>query len=221
MAKVYAVAATHRPDLDKMNDSIRLLGLPKGRVVVVSNGVDRPRAEEIPEATVVDYADLEYNMPHWWNVGLDEVSRRADGEPYEVFVFNADTGADHDVVVRLAEVLRENDLAATGPDRFNSIPAGQVIENHDLSPMNNMNHRMTGYAFVLRGELELRADPQFRHWYIDDDLEWQARHAGGVGMVGGLTVRHPYGGNPLTPVLAQWAVEDRERFQAKWGSYPH
>lgn len=220
MARTYAVAACHRPDILKMNSTLDMLGFRKEHVVIVANGENPPTQEEIPSATVIQYPTLEYCMPNWWNMGLDYVQDIA-GPVHNVFIFNADTYADYSTVTVLGTVLRDKDLAAVGPDRFNTLPRGFVLQNDRLEPEYNQAYRMTGYAFVLRGELGLRADPKFRHWYLDDDLEWQARANGGVGMVGGLTVGHPPAGNPLSPTLQQWAAEDREKFKVKWGNYPH
>lgn len=196
------------------------MGLGK-KIVVVSNGEDPPTPDEIPEARVLIDRDPVYNMPRWWNMGLDYVAEQNRGKNYEVFIFGSDTMAHHDTVIRLAEVLRESDLAATCPDRYGILPDNYIHFEDRLETIRDMNYRMTGYAFVLRGELEMRADPQFRSWYIDDDLEWQARERGGTGMVGGLRVGHPLTGSPLSPMLQQWATEDREKFKTKWGAYPH
>lgn len=221
MVNIWAVACTYRPDIEAMNRTVALMGLPKENIVVVGNGEDPPTAEEIPGATVLTDREPVYNMPRWWNKGLNHVSTRNQNKNYEVFIFGSDTMAENRVVVRLAEVLRERNLAATCPDRYGVIPAGEVVFEDRLERIRDMRYRMTGYAFVLRGELELRADPKFRSWYIDDDLEWQARERGGTGMVGGLRVGHPLNGSPLSPMLQRWAAEDREKFRAKWGDYPH
>ena len=168
MTNIWAVAATHRPDIDKMNRTLGLLKLPKSRVVVVANGENPPTKTEISDATLLTYKDPVYNMPNWWNMGLEWISKRTKGKPYEVFVFGSDTMVSNAAVVKLAETLREYDLAATSPDRWNTLPEGHVHVETRLEPQPNMAVRMTGYAFVLKGELELRADPKFRSWYIDE-----------------------------------------------------
>jgi hypothetical protein len=220
MVNVWAVACTYRPDIEAMNRTIEMMGLGK-RIIVVANGENPPTQEEIPDAVVLTDREPVYNMPRWWNKGLDYVSDQNLGKEYEVFIFGSDTMASNHTVIRLAEVLRERNLAATCPDRYGVLPPGHVWYEDRLETIRDMRFRMTGYAFVLRGELELRADPQFRSWYIDDDLEWQARGKGGTGMVGGLRVGHPLEGSPLSPMLQQWAAEDREKFKVKWGAYPH
>ena len=65
----------------------------------------------------------------------------------------------------------------------------------------------------------LACDPQFRWWYTEDDLEMQARQIGPVGLVGACPVEHRTS-HGLDPLRARWAVEDRERFVAKWGCEP-
>lgn len=218
---LYAVACTYRKDIDNMNKTLEMMNLPRNRVFVVANGENPPTSKDIPKATVLQYPTDEFNMANWWNMGLDHVHRKAKGKPYEVFVFESSTFATQDVVVKLAQTLREYDLAAVSPDRWGYLPAGYVHVEKKLEPLTDMSYRMTGYAFVLKGELGLRADPKFRNWYPDDDLEWQARQAGGVGMVGQVRVGHPHIGSDLTPMLQQFADEDREKFKEKWGCYPH
>lgn len=80
-------------------------------------------------------------------------------------------------------------------------------------------HRMIGYAFVVDGQANLRADERFRWWYGDDDLEWQARAAGGTVRVGGVTVEHLYS-NASTyenPTLVAQTEVDAQSFIAKRG----
>jgi hypothetical protein len=204
-----------------MNKTLEMMNLPKSRVFVVANGDDPPIGKDIPKATVVQYPDSEFNMAKWWNMGLEYASKKARKKPYEVFVFESSTFASIDTVIKLAMALREHDLAATSPDRWGTVPEGHVHIEDRLQPLTDMAYRMTGYAFMLKGELELRADPKFRNWYPDDDLEWQAREAGGVGMVGQVKVGHPKYGSPLSPMLQRFADEDREKFKAKWGHYPY
>ena len=77
---------------------------------------------------------------------------------------------------------------------------------------------MTGYAFMLRGEDGIRADPQFVWWYGDDDIERQGRARGNVVCVGGVNVRHlePNAATATDPELQVTAMRDWERFLAKW-----
>lgn len=214
-----ALAACHRPDIPKMNQALAHMGFSKYRVVVVANGRESPTQEEIPNAIVIEYPTYEYCMPNWWNWGLSFISDGLAIGNHEIFIFNADTFAHGSDVLQLSQALRDHDLAATGPDQSDRVQ-GSIHKETRAEPF-DLGYRLPGYAFVLKGELGLRADPRFRHWYIDDDLEWQARLAGGTGLVPGVKVQHPANGNPLSPMLQQFAAEDREKFKIKWGVYPH
>ncbi|WP_018502970.1 glycosyltransferase family 2 protein [Parafrankia discariae] len=213
---LWAMACCHRPDIPQMAATLAHMGMPADRVVIVANGPHPPAAADFPSARVVHYRSPGYNMSRWWNTGFDTIAELDPG-PREIFVFNADTTADLDTVTRLATALREHDLTAAGPDQHGQFPNGEVFINRQPAPI-DLYRRLPGYAFVIAGEHDLRCDPQFRHWWLDDDLEWQARSRRGTGIVGGTRVAHPPNGNPLSPTLTRWADEDRKKFLKKWGA---
>jgi hypothetical protein len=190
---------------------------------MVANGDDPPTAEEVPAATVITYPNDGFSLTNWWNAGIDWVYERAKGE-FEVFVFNADCYTDLESLKNLSKALRQYNLAVVCPDQGGVLQPSQVHIETRLIPVANKNLRLWGCAFMLRGDLRFRCDPAFRFYYNDDDIEWQGRQAGGVGIVGGVQMDHPLAGNlsrTMTPELHRFAAEDREKFKAKWGSYPH
>lgn len=220
---IYATVACHRGDLDKLQRSTASLGLPKDQIIVVANGDNPPTAEEVPAATVITYPDKGFSLTNWWNAGIDWIYERAEGS-FEVFVFNADCYTDLETLNSLSDALRRQDLAIVSPDQGSAVRPGKIHVETRLIPIANKNLRLWGCAFMLKGELKLRCDPAFRFYYNDDDIEWQGRQAGGVGIVGGTQVDHPYAGNlsrTMSPQLHQFAAEDREKFKIKWGNYPH
>ena len=89
-------------------------------------------------------------------------------------------------------------------------------------PDGDIMNRMPGWAFVLNPDSGVRPDPAMAWWWLDTDMEWQARAAGGMVMVGGFPVHniHP---NEYT-YSRDWAGErigrDRIAFEAKWGHVP-
>ena len=218
MSGVWAVTACYRPDIGVLRETLRVMGLPADRVVVVANNDDPPRQEEIPEATVIPAATAELNLARWWNEGMDYVACRDRGE-HDLLVFDADSAVPAAGITRLSEVLREHGLGAACPDRLGTLPAGSVHTERQIGPV-PWEVRMTGWCFMLRGEAGLRADPQFRFWYADDDMECQARLAGGTGMAGGVRGGHPEASRPLTPYQRECADTDAGRFSAKWGFSP-
>lgn len=81
--------------------------------------------------------------------------------------------------------------------------------------------RMTGWAFVLRGEKGLRADERIRWWAGDDDLAWRAAAAGGMAMTDRVPVPdNLYPNGSFTPQLHEQAARDMEHFVEKWGQRP-
>lgn len=158
---------------------------------------------------VLDYFEDPPNISTMWNTGLTHA--------YEM-------GADTVAVL--------NDDAIVYPGWYDKIEKAMVTAGAvaGWSAGEHAGHllydkaeptllRMTGYAFILDAEAGLLADPQFRWWYGDNDLEWRAREAGGVVHVGGsIEHRHPNG--TTVGVLAEIAGQDAGRFRAKWGVLP-
>lgn len=223
MVNVWALIATK-------NRAAELAGLlsdladPGGRAVVVDNG-SMPPVEQYAGRTRVIRSVLRIpmdppNLSALWNAGLDEVDRLAR-RPYEVAVLNDDLRVPQGTLEALAEALRLHDAAAAFPDVHGGLKPGQVDWLREARP-HNLFHRMTGYCFLLKGELGLRLDERFLWWAGDDDLEWRAATMGGVLRVGGLTVEHlhPNGSTNSNPVLSAQAHLDLEAFSRKWGCMP-
>ena len=184
------------------------LGLPPERVIVVDNGSAVPAREALGgRARVVEHPIR--NISELWNVGLDLVATECRG-PHNVAVLNNDLDVAPGFLARLATALRVRpDRLIAYPDFERRLPPGVC----------DAGGRMCGYAFMLRGEVALRADPRFVWWYGDDDLERQGRARGKVVCVGGATVRHlmPNAATVADPELQAVAAEDQQRFVTKWG----
>ena len=80
--------------------------------------------------------------------------------------------------------------------------------------------RLTGWAFVLRGEAGLRLDERFRWWCGEDDVSMRARRAGGLVHVGGYPVPNTGANSSTVGVLAEQAAKDMQTFVDKWGVRP-
>jgi len=84
----------------------------------------------------------------------------------------------------------------------------------------NITTRMCPWAFVVRGELGLRADESMRWWWGDTDFEWQAIRAGGVLMLPGDAPLNTLANSTTHGALAEQAGRDGETFALKWGRRP-
>jgi GT2 family glycosyltransferase len=183
------------------------LGLPPERVVVVDNASTVPAREVFAGmARVIEHP--ERNMSSLWNAGLAAVAAAQTG-PYNVALLNNDLNVPPGFLVGLANGLRVRpDHLIAYPDHERRLPAGTC------DPIG----RMSGFAFMVRGELGLRADPQFVWWYGDNDLEQRARQAGKVVCVGGLHLEHleHNAATEANPELLAITVQDQARYEAKW-----
>jgi tetratricopeptide (TPR) repeat protein len=183
------------------------LGRPPERVIVIDNGSSVPAREALAGLARVTDAPPS-SLSALWNLGLDLVAAECR-RPHNVAVLNNDLEVPPNFLTGLVAGLRAR------PDHFITYPDA---EEHLTPGICDPTGRMTGFAFMLRGEAGLRADPQFAWWYGDDDLEWQARQRGKVVRVGGVHVRHltPNQRTSQRPDLQAMAAEDLERFLAKW-----
>jgi hypothetical protein len=186
------------------------LGLPAERVVVVDGGSRIPAKEALSGlADVVECA--QGGVAELWNAGLDRVASLSNGI-YNVAILANTIVVDPGFLSGLAAGLRgSRDRVIAYPDWERRLPAG------DCDP----EGPMSGFAFMLRGEDGLRADPQFVQSWASVDLERWARLEGEVVCVGGVHAndRAPVPSETSDPGAAQ-SDEDRQRFEAKWGTTP-
>jgi hypothetical protein len=115
--------------------------------------------------------------------------------------------------------MRSTTAVLAYPDQFGG--TRQIL--HTQAGPVDMRTRITGYAYLLRGEAGLRLDESMAWWYSDDDLDWRAREQGGALLVPGHPVEHraPNGSMYERPELHDQAVRDRTTFITKWGKAPH
>lgn len=94
---------------------------------------------------------------------------------------------------------------------------------HTAAEPVDLRQRITGYAFMLRGEHGQRFDEDLAWWYGDDSADWAAREQGGALLVPGIPVEHrcPNVSTVERPELAEQAGRDRQTFITKWGKAPH
>lgn len=203
------------------------------RVVIVDNGSDpaiHPTSWGIMEwweSGKLGALRLEEDPPNisrLWNAGLDIVEQairdaQEDDEGWDVAVLNSDVRVPAQWFSRLSEAMRSTTAVLAYPDQF----GGTQRILHKVAEPVNLRQRITGYAYMLRGEAGLRLDESMAWWYSDDDLDWTARKRGGALLVPGLGVEHrdPNGSTNARRELQEQAGRDRQTFRNKWGKTPH
>lgn len=210
----WVLTPCHQPRLDDLRASLKALGHPVDRTVVVTT-LPEPIHPEAVQATVLVSPEPGVNISRWWNLGLDWIAKREAG-PYEVLCMESDVRISLETLHVLRRELRANRLGMVGADWMEAVHGQDVEIRRELAP-EPMEHRVPGVCMLVAGELGLRFDEQFRWWYADDDFEWQHRKASGTGLVRGQMIGHGPG-RPLTGERAEYAAEDVVRFQNKWGS---
>lgn len=163
------------------------------------------------------------NISRLWNIGLALAQYAAvgmaDAEEWDIVVLNSDVVVPPGWVDGLSAAMRATPAVLAYPDQCGG---GEQILHTRAEPV-PLTQRITGYAYMLRGEAWLRLDESMAWWYSDDDLDWTARERGGALLVPGLAVEHrdPNGSTNARPELQAQAARDRETFIAKWGRAPH
>lgn len=174
-----------------------------GRVGVVSLPIDPP------------------NISTLWNVGIslaDAQAHRAGAAQWDIAVLNSDTVIPTGWMGHLSTAMRSTTAVLAYPDQHGGT---QQILHTRAAPI-DLRQRITGYAYLLRGETGMRLDENLAWWYGDDDLDWRAREQGGALLVPGIPVEHrcPNGSMYERPELQEQAGRDRATFEAKWGRTP-
>lgn len=161
------------------------------------------------------------NISTLWNIGLaltDAAAHRIGAKAWDIAVFNSDVTVPAGWVETLSAAMRSTTAVLAYPDQHGG--TRQIL--HTKAEPIDLRQRITGYAYLLRGETGLRLDEELAWWYGDDDLDWTARKHGGALLVPGIPVEHrcPNGSMYERPELQAQAGRDRETFAAKWGRTP-
>lgn len=216
----YALITTHnRPD-----ELARLVQCLQGQtdyITIVDNASDPPVDEKIFDEFTHVLRDEQQppNLYKLWNKGLTDIKRHChftSTNAWDVAVFNDDTIIPQGWWDAVSEVMRLGTYAAASGDTL-----GVVREVTALTlPDGNITHRMCPWAFMMRGELGIRADERYGWWWGDTDLDWQLRQRGGLALVPGMLTQNTLANSTTVGALAAQAGRDGESFALKWGACP-
>lgn len=174
----------------------------------------------LPEVGNVVYGvrpEEERNISRWWNYGIDWAKRVAlshDAKQWEVAILNDDAIVPDNWFELLAGRMRQMNVAAAsmGPVRLPIL--------HTRPGTTALDKRMAGFAFVLAGELGVRADETLQWWCGDNDIDMQSRLKGGTVILPDTGVKHLFPDQSTTGELAARTAIDMQRFVDKWGFRP-
>jgi hypothetical protein len=208
---------------DMLADCINSVVDQVDRVIVIDNLSDPP-IDPDPWHGKVGVVAIPLDPPNistLWNVGLalaDAQAHQHQADRWDIAVLNSDVTVPPGWIDGLSTAMRSGPAALAYPDQHGG--RRQIL--HTKAEPVDLRTRITGYAYMLRGEAGLRIDESMAWWFSDDSVDWEAREKGGALLVPGLAVEHrcPNGSMYERPELRQQAARDRETFHRKWGRTP-
>jgi hypothetical protein len=166
----------------------------------------------MPAHGAVKYDLGSVNISRWWNVGLD-TARTAfpiDMDPrtkWDVAILNDDVIVPEGWFDAVSSTMRTMQVAAGCSGGQGPMPVLQTVPG----PV-GLQNRLQGFAFILAGELGLRANEDIRWHFSDDYIDYESRKLGGMVMVPGYHVRHLYPDQQVSPAMAIMCAEDAQKF---------
>jgi hypothetical protein len=244
----FAVIITHnRPEL--LRRCVDAIAPQVDTVLVIDNASDPPvmpsdyHADSLTFGKVLqlDVPTQPPNLPALWNLGLGVVAnirmatenqQQADLLRGTAAIRTQDSGSAHVAFLCDDAIAPAGwfDAVTTAMDRTGAAAGCSDPFGHLHEPIlktqqdSDLLHRMVGWAFVLDADRGIEPDETMHWWWCDTDIDWQARAAGGMVMVGhpSLVVPNERPNEFLMqkPELAEQAGRDGETFAAKWGGRP-
>lgn len=168
--------------------------------------------------TLADPGDI--NISRWWNVGLEAAQRhvkhQASPSPkWDVAIINDDVIVPEGWFDAVSGAMRQMGVAAACSGGTGGMP---VLNTQPVAVP--LHTRMQGFAFIVAGELGLRANEALRWYFTDDYMDWESRKLGGVVMIPGMHVEHLYPNGQLTPELLAQTAADAQTFVDIYGRRP-
>lgn len=224
MSGVYRAAVIPTRDRhDMLADCINSVVDQVDRVIIIDNLSSPPIDPEAwhGKVGVVTVPIDPPNISTLWNVGIalaDAQAHAVQADRWDIAVLNSDVTVPAGWVETLSTAMRSTSAVLAYPDQHGG--TRQIL--HTKAEPIDLRQRITGFAFMMRGETGQRFDEDLAWWFGDDSADWWAREHGGALLVPGIPVEHrcPNGSMYERPELQQQAGRDRETFQAKWGRTP-
>jgi glycosyltransferase involved in cell wall biosynthesis len=212
----YAIIPTrNRPNI--LEQCVRAIGPQVDLIYIINNGDDALSGVDVADwggvnAMVRDFEMQPPNLSLIWNLGLDHCAEDVRHTEWDVAILNDDA-----IVPEGWFDAVSNGMRAVSGAAGCSGPTGAV---HTVPGPVPLHTRLVGYAFILAGELGLRANEDI-HWFFSDDwMDWESRKMGGMVMVPGFQVNHLYPNGQVTPELQVQIAKDAQTFADIYGMRP-
>lgn len=222
----FAVILTHnRPEL--LAQCVAAIGPQVDMVIVVDNASDPPAQVVTGESwrtVLLQIPDQPPNLAKFWNLGIRAAMNTYDASPHlapaHIAVLCDDAIAPPGWYAAVVEAMTASGAVVGCSDPWGSLPAGQT--RMKTEPDSAIMERMPGHAWILDPVSPVRPDESMLLWWCDTTIDWDARKAGGMVMIGGYPVPNvrPNDFTNSKPELAERAGMDGEAFVRRWGWKP-
>lgn len=164
---------------------------------------------------------LGVNISAWWNIGLTHARMAAGGlfrgtnRKWDVAIINDDVIVPEGWFDAVAGTMRQMGVAAA----CSGGTSGMSVLHTTPGPV-GLDSRLQGFAYVVAGELGLRANERLKWYFSDDWMDWESRKLGGMVMIPGFHVRHLYPNGQMTPEMHAQTAADAQTFVDIYGMRP-
>ena len=209
----YAIIPTNGRDC--FEDCLKSVMPQVDRVIVIEGGPEAAYLEPMPfgwDFSVIREPEL--NISKWWNLGLSLIADRAAEFHYpkwNVAILNDDVILPPDWVKVVSTHMREMKAAAASSGNPSPVRA-----LHTQPGPVDLSTRLQGFAFILAGEMGVRANETLKWYFSDDHVDWLSRQKGGVLSIPGYHVEHRYPNGQVTAEIHVQIAEDAKTFAAYW-----
>lgn len=189
------------------------------QVIFVTNGPEHVRYTDC--TTIHDVGD-DANVSRWWNMGLAAAAAhlrfRSDynGTKYDVAIINDDVIVPPGWFDAVSGKMREMKAAAACSGGLSPMP--WLITHAGAVP--GVPNPLLGFAFMVAGELGLRANEDIPWYFSDNFMDWESRLLGGTVVIPGFHVQHLYPNGQMTGELQEANARGAQAFKDYYGVMP-
>lgn len=159
------------------------------------------------------------NVSRWWNQGLEHVADWASTggvSKWDVAIINDDVIIPPGWFDAVSSKMREMKCAAACSGGRSPMP---WFINH-VGPIPGVANPLQGFAFMVAGELGLRANEDIPWYFSDNFMDWESRKLGGTVVIPGFHVDHLYPNGQMTGELQEASAKGAQVFRDFYGVMP-